>query len=841
MLASFVFALIQTQAPSELAVDYASRSGLTISLRGIPIVRGSWFQYYEPGWTKGYYSSSWNDQVITRESPTKWTVKFRSNDGLAHGNIDVEQNDNTVGVYYRLRWDGPKQANVELCAAMLWAPWFTQSDNQSFGNAGRSLESVPSLSDTVEKRLINKGNDWSFQNGQGNVTFSANQTTYDLFDGRNYDQDWARGKQLFWLGSSAIPIPAKGEWSGRTIFRVQPSEARSVSASSFDVVANGAPAKLPSEGPLPLVPQPKSAKLDTNQAVSLTSFDIGSERFGIASALNKSLTRRFGKKLPTRKDGQVFASLRSTLKPGGYSIAIGTRRIDIYASNAEGFQNAAHTLGLLAYSKSGKLSVPSGSIEDWPSTSWRGVHLFVGPTAPEFQRRLWESVLRPLKLNQVVLQCERTDWTSQPDIKTSITMPRSGLSRLGAMYKELGVEVTPLIQSFGHMEWLMANNQNADLAFNPNVLYSIDPRKPRSEKVLRDIWSECISILKPRIIHFGLDEVNMRGWPDDHSLVTDLWALQLPILNSIAQDHKVASMIWGDMGLAPGEAIDAMNGDTKEHAARRRKAIPKGTYIADWHYRNDPKPDGFKKSLRIWKEGGHLPIASAWYRTHNIKGFAHAAIEEGAGFLQTTWAGYESNEANMLREIQQFTAMILAAEYSWSGRKELPSELPYDATSLFRRLYFEPGDDESLIQRYRPAQTTTNLHVPSIMSSASEGKTGLTLRFSRAGSPGEMKASILGKGYVYLWLATDVVGDENSPAVSVTFNKSGQVLPVTKLQYGTDIRALNDPMPIVRRRRDANLGAIIRIPVSAGVDSCTLTMVNPALGLRVLGMGWSPG
>lgn len=840
MLASLVFALVQAQAPSELAVDYASRSGLTISLRGIPVVRGSWFQFYEPGWTKGYYSSSWNDQNITRESPTKWTVKFRSNDGLAHGNIDIEQKDNTVGVYYRLRWDGSKQANVELCAAMLWAPWFTQADSQTFGSTGRSLQSVPSLGDTVEQRLINRGNDWTFQNGQGSLTFSANQTTYDLFDGRQYDQDWARGKQLFWLGSSAIPIPARGEWSGRTLFRIQPSTFRSGASSSFDLVADGVPSKLPSEGPLPLVPQPKSAKLDTTKAVTLSSFDVEAERVGIAHALNKDFARRFGKKLPVRKGGTVFASLQPTIKPGGYSITLGTKRIEILASNAEGFQNAAHTLGLLAFSHSGVLSAPTGTIKDWPATSWRGVHLFVGPTAPEFQRRLWESVLRPLKFNQVVLQCERTDWSSQPDIKTSITMPRSGLSRLGAMYKELGVEVTPLIQSFGHMEWLMANNQNVDLALNPNVLYSIDPRNPRSEKVLREIWSECIAILKPKIIHFGLDEVNMRGWPDDHAFVTELWTRQLPILTSIAQDHNVGSMLWGDMGLAPGEAIDAMNGDTREHAAQRRSAIPRGTYIADWHYRNDPKPDGFKKSLRIWKEGGHLPIASAWYRTHNVKGFAHAAIDEGAGFLQTTWAGYESNETNMLREIQQFTAMILAADYSWSGRKELPSELPYDATTLFRRLYFEPMTDERSIQRFRFGTGAPNLSIPSVMSSDSDGGTRLTLKFSRAGSPGEMKKAPLGKGFIYLWLATDVIGDENSPAISVTLTKSGLASPAIRLHYGTDVRAMNDSMPIVRRRRDANKGAIIRLPISDGVDSCALTMINPALGLRVLGVGWSP-
>ena len=47
-------------------------------------------------------------------------------------------------------------------------------------------------------------------------------------------------------------------------------------------------------------------------------------------------------------------------------------------------------------------------------------------------------------------------------------MSREDLVKLFKLYRDAGIEPTPLIQSFGHMGWLFMNGQNKDLALRLN-------------------------------------------------------------------------------------------------------------------------------------------------------------------------------------------------------------------------------------------------------------------------------------------------------------------------------------------------------------------------------------
>lgn len=320
-----------------------------------------------------------------------------------------------------------------------------------------------------------------------------------------------------------------------------------------------------------------------------------------------------------------------------------------------------------------------------PATAWRGVHLFVGPTALAFHKKLWTNVLLPLGYNKVVLQCERTEWNCLPNVRGGINMPRKDLANLCDWYRSKGVEPIPLVQSFGHAEWLFQKKANLDLAYNPKIPYAVDPRNPKVKPLFQKLWKEVIQVTKAKTIHFGLDEVDLRGFAKkDPALVTKLWRIQLPMLAKIAKRHKVKMMLWGDEILAPGQAPDATNAPTAEIAAARRAVIPKGAYIADWHYRRDPTPALFATSLALLKKEGFIPIASTWYKPENIRGFVTAAVDARCGVLQTTWAGYESSEANMFKSMNQFSAMVLTADYAWNGRRAKEN---YDPEKVFRRMY----------------------------------------------------------------------------------------------------------------------------------------------------------
>jgi len=98
------------------------------------------------------------------------------------------------------------------------------------------------------------------------------------------------------------------------------------------------------------------------------------------------------------------------------------------------------------------------------------------------------------------------------------------------------------------------------------------------------------------------------------------------------------------------------------------------------------------QSLNLWKKEGFYPIASGWFNPDNIAGLAQAAYKTGSGYLQTTWAGYETTEEVVHNEARQFAAYVLASDYAWSGRTEAPDELEYDpAIVLTRLMYAEPS------------------------------------------------------------------------------------------------------------------------------------------------------
>lgn len=371
----------------------------------------------------------------------------------------------------------------------------------------------------------------------------------------------------------------------------------------------------------------------------------------------------------------------------GFKISISRQRIDIQSKSGINRSMAVEYLSRLTKINNGALVLPTGTVEVRPKVKWRGVHLFVGPKALAFHKKLWTRVLLPLGFNKVVLQCEQTEWKCLPNLRGGINMKRDDLRKLCDWYRSVGVEVIPLVQSFGHVKWLSNKNVNLDLFINPKLPFTLDPRKERVKSLYSKLWKEVIEVTRPRTIHIGLDEVDFRGFPKEPGLLTKLWKIQVPFLAKIAKQNKVTLMLWGDELLAPKEGAAPHRAKTEEEAKQRRSVVPKGSFICDWHYQKNADPKLYEESLELFHNEGFRPIASSWFEPENIRGISLAAISTGAGTLQTTWAGFEINDVVMAKNMNQFSAMILAADYAWSGRTELPSKIGYEQTKVFNRLY----------------------------------------------------------------------------------------------------------------------------------------------------------
>lgn len=818
--------------PPPLDFNVRSVQGLQIAFNGVPVVRGSWFEYVEPK----HYSSQWNHQKIETLPSGDVKMSFRSGDKRAFGSQVFTRTATGIRVDFEFFWTGDKPASVELGAATLWAPPLRQG--------GLFIDGVPKPSTPGAYRQIGgQASDFVFQSPFGTVRAKGTGTKWLLSDARNLDQPWVDGRDVWLLGAPKLtvrpnePTRLSLEWS------FDPGAISPAPPVTRELAPRDATAILPPAPTIQIIPKPKEQQMDPG-----TSFVLGDDLSIDLPDRLRSFQDEFvhfvrllwnvGEVKSTGHSTRIFTRIdNQELPPEGYEIWINPKTAIVRGEDELGLRHALRTLAQLVYVKDGKLCLPTGRIKDWPSTSWRGVHLFGGPNSLPFHERLWENVLAPLKFNKAVIQCERTDWLSQPSIKTELTTPRETTAALFALYRRMGIEPIPLIQSFGHMEWLFANGQNLDLASHPDSPYRIDPTKPKAREAISRIWDEAVALLNPKTVHFGLDEVDARSFKEDPETITKLWEQHLPFLGEIARKHSVDMMLWGDKGLARGEGIDAAHGDSLDHARRRRSAIPPGATIADWHYKNDPSPERFLWSLDLWQREGFKTVATTWFNPENIYGFYRAAIQNKSGTLQSTWAGHEAGEEPMLREFRQFSAMVLAADYAWSGRKEPPSKLGYKPEEAFAQMFFgfrselkprvgwflggsrpkrigdvafslfEPVQLYSLIGRSGPRPAEATLRLPS-------GATARELAFA---------------------LDTTVQCNENDPIAEIDVVFADGTEKREALVYGRHARSQDDARPTILGKRSDGLTAY-RMKLSetdAKIDRIVFRALSTYAGLRV--------
>lgn len=516
----------------------------------------------------------------------------------------------------------------------------------------------------------------------------------------------------------------------------------------------------------------------------------------------------------------------SLLPVEGYTLFIEDSIFISYATPS-GLQHAIETLGLLIEQKEQQLVLKNAVIKDQPQNSWRGIHMFTGPQSLALHQKMYQQILQPLKINKVVLQCEQATWNSFPSIHNAISINRADLAAEFAYLRKHHIEPIPLIQSLGHMEWFFKPIENRFLAINPSYPYTLNVTQRKGKKAMLVLWKEAIELLQPQTIHVGFDEIGMIGfhWPREKEL--QLFKQQLNRLDRFSKKRKLGLMIWGDMGLAPGEAPDACNGVNKERAAAIRASIPKNTWIADWHYLGNPDPKAYLPSIQLWKREGFRPLASPWFIPNNIRGFAMAANQENAGILQTTWADFESSEVNMLKNIEQFGAYVLALDYAWSGRKELPNELPYQGvTEWTQRFYRQPFPIATKVgKKWNGSISMENL--TDLGAQALPNQLVFTMENNQQVEGIKLKGS------------TALILPESTPVAIVTGWREGLVEFSIPLLYGRDIRAMQDKRPIyVAIKEKGEKEWYHFLTESKKVDRIEIKQIHPGAGIQLTEVGF---
>lgn len=327
------------------------------------------------------------------------------------------------------------------------------------------------------------------------------------------------------------------------------------------------------------------------------------------------------------------------LPPQGYRLTVDPGGVRIVGADEAGAFYGRATLDQLTRTYGDTL--PALEIEDAPDLPVRGVMLDVSRDKVPTTGTLKDLVRRlaSWKVNQVQLYMEHTFAYARHRSVWADADPLTPdeVRDLDAFCRERHVELVPNQNCLGHMERWLRHEPYRALAIAPDGWTdargrrreptTLDPAKPGSLELVRELLSELLPNFSARRVHVGLDE----PWelPAERTGEYLGW---LESLRALPELDSYEMLVWGDILANHPDMLGR---------------IPDGVTVCDWWYEASHPFDARCAALA----GAGLPFwtcpgTSAWNSLvgrgsnarANLAGAAEAALAHGGrGYLITDW------------------------------------------------------------------------------------------------------------------------------------------------------------------------------------------------------------
>ncbi len=295
------------------------------------------------------------------------------------------------------------------------------------------------------------------------------------------------------------------------------------------------------------------------------------------------------------------------------------------------------------------VSVSEATDEIWP-VPVRAAHFVLAPSSPEARTVPLQDALRVLGMvcsagyNTLVVQVAngiRLD--AAPELSRDGSWTKKDVAIFLESARNCGIDVIPELKLLTHQEKFFQSHF-PDLMYNA-VTY--DPRDERVYSIVFDVLDEIISIMKPRAISIGHDEVV--GWNKEHArrklapgesmLPADLYLADVLTVHEYIKKQNIDTWMWGDMLFAPDEVPQFhpsdLHGSPTGYGKSLRDKIPKDIVICDWHYSAEQT---VFPTMSILQAEGFRVIGAVWKKGSTARNFSAYAAEHGAyGMMATTW------------------------------------------------------------------------------------------------------------------------------------------------------------------------------------------------------------
>ena len=272
------------------------------------------------------------------------------------------------------------------------------------------------------------------------------------------------------------------------------------------------------------------------------------------------------------------------------------------------------------------------------------LHLDLKGIIPRFERLLeWLDWFAACGFTGIVWEYEdRLDWESWPGLfRPGYTSAQ--WARIWKKCRELNLEVVPLVQTHGHLEWLLKHDRYAGWREN-GCWNEICPRNAEAVAAIQ-AWLGEVRRLHPdsRYIHIGGDETwnlascaECRHAAEGGDGKLDLYLSHVSAMATHVIRAGARPIVWGDMFWREGKP---------ELAAR----LPPETILVDWQYSGaGPWPTTAQLAatgLEVWGASAvscsfdaSALASSLAPRVANVEGWNRlAASGQVAAVIHTTW------------------------------------------------------------------------------------------------------------------------------------------------------------------------------------------------------------
>lgn len=270
----------------------------------------------------------------------------------------------------------------------------------------------------------------------------------------------------------------------------------------------------------------------------------------------------------------------------------------------------------------------------------------------------------------------------------------------------LHLDVIPLQQSFGHVEYILRHQRYKQLREDQKDYSQVNPiREEDCKNLFMELFKDIISTHHSKYLHVGGDETYLLGRSQESKAKADslgkgrLYGDYIKMICELVVSLGKIPVVWADIALNYPDAL---------------KGLPKETVFIDWNY-----------GWALDRFGDHKKLMQSGYEI-----WGSPAIRSGPdNYFFTDWEKHFNNIHNFIPQARQlgYKGMIMTS-WSTSGIYSNVFESAMDISDLvaLRRVYPVTGFDMLIGAFSESLKSTTPLNISAFVSNY----TGRTFGFT---------------------------------------------------------------------------------------------------------------